>query len=167
MRSNLSPLRKIAFVLIVFGGASLLGVACLVAAFVAGSRREAAQAARQTAWIRSNAFVGMKRPEVYRLLRSRGLFAFNYDYIVAKSSGMGDCDYSDRSTGGWPYQGEPFPKEPPDCGSRDAWKGNPNAQVVLAAGYDRACGKWIFITLRFDDRDRMRRVEVEPDRVCE
>jgi hypothetical protein len=145
-------------------------------ALVSASNQEAAIALSETQWIQAHIVPGMTRTAAYQALRSQGLTAYNYNFVKGKSIPAfaspspdhatigGGCSRSDASSGAWPYQGEPLPKQEGMCAQMFARAPtsipNPDADVDLGGAFNLACSWSTRIVLSFTDDDRVEAVNV-------
>lgn len=126
-------------------------------AIQASSKRESDAAHAQVSWMHASLQVGMKRSQVYGLLKSRNLVAYNEAYNPGKPFGTNSCDgEATKSLAYWPRYGEPLPARSGVCAmEKPAYVPNPDAFVELQSGHNIACGARIIVTLKFGLDDRL------------
>jgi hypothetical protein len=150
------------------------------AALDTASRIAATKAATQTEWIRTHIVPGASRADAYAMLKSQGLVAYNWAYVKGKAIpadspdpknplvGAG-CETIDWSSGAWPYQNEPLPKQEGVCveGRPARPIRNPDADIELGGGFNIFCGWSTSIKVTFGDDDRVRHVHIgQPYPTC-
>jgi hypothetical protein len=152
-------------------------------ALATASDESVAFASKEAQWIRSHITPGMTRAAAYKMLRSQGLTAYNYAFVkglaiprvVTNANRVvlaGGCDRSNPSSGAWPYQREPLPKQEGACAQMFARTPasipNPDADVTLGGAFNLACSLSTRIVLSFTIDDRVKAVNVgEPTQTCE
>jgi hypothetical protein len=157
-------------VVIILSGAcvaAFIVVAAIYVALVLSVRYESTRlqnaADQESRWMREHIAVGMPRKRAYAILRAHGLVAYNWDFTKGKPTPGGGCDFTDRSTSAWPFQGETMPR---GCAYGILPQRNPDATVDLPSGSNIACGFTTYITMRFTPGDRVRSVTAKRERVC-
>jgi hypothetical protein len=154
-------------------GLVLVAALTASAALQFASDHNAAYAVSEARWVRANIVPGMTRAAAYRMLKSEGLTAFNSAFVKGRAipatspdpryplNGAG-CEYPDAADGNWPYKGEYLPKQEGACAlSRPTTsEANPDAYIELPGEFNMACAWRTYITVKFDESDRIRTVHV-------
>jgi hypothetical protein len=163
--------------MVVLGSAALATVAipALAAGALFGVNRILdARAAREATLIRTSVVRGEARADVYRLFRANDLTPYDDRFVQGKTKPGPDpahpfCDLADRASGAWPYRNEPLPKQPAGCEDKvpPGPVPEPEADVDLGGSVGFACGSDTYAEIKFDDHDRVTRVEVNgPQMTC-
>jgi hypothetical protein len=157
-------------VMVVFGSVALglVAIAALaLGTFFAMNRILDARAAREAMLIRTSVVRGETRADLYRLFRANDLTPYDSRFTQGKTEPGPDpahpfCDLADRAGGAWPYRNEPLPKQPAGCEDQvpPGPVREPEADVELGGSFGVACGSDTYAEIEFDDRDRVKRVEI-------
>jgi len=143
------------------------------------SKYEEVDAAGKARWIGSNIVPGMKRVDVYGLLRSKGLVAYNdmYEKGVPVPAADPDpknplvgtgCDMRDHSSTMWPFKNEPIPKLEGGCADESLPKNrviNPAANVELGGASNFICGWTTLVKINFSNEDRVTKIQIDKPQV--
>jgi hypothetical protein len=127
------------------------------------SDQSAIFASEQTAWMQLHMVAGTTRSDVYTLLRSRALTAYNAEFEDRRATGNACLPPLDPNSGTWPYQNEPIPKSTGLCaflGGNPKPDPNPDAMVNVLGRFGLGCDESVLTTISFGSDDRVTKVTV-------
>ncbi len=119
-----------------------------------------AKARADFAWVHDNVTIGMPREQVYRLLRGRGLTAYNGAYNPGRMLNGACYLGSTRAEEAFPEPNQPLPRTP--CAQQLVGRrenvSHPPVDIQYVVHSDLACGTTRNQHLEFDARNRLRKL---------